>query len=531
MSSKAAFVVSLLLLVIGLSAAVPASAEIREIVILHTNDFHSAIDPIPAYWLEGEPSPHLGGAAELMTLVEQIRTREARAGVPVFLFDSGDMFTGMLSKLTRGETLMEMMTTLEYDALGIGNHEFDYGWENFRTQMNRVPFPSLGANIYYKGTDIPFSRPHTIIERGGVRLGVIGIIGHDAKSVILPSYVAELDFTDPGPAVAQSIEELEGAVDLMVVLAHQGHTGPMQTDAEAHPEIQRNFKADILLCGSVPGIDVFLGGHAHRGIEVPYVHPRTGSIIAQTYGYGTRLGSLRLRIDTETNEVVSHEGELLKVWSDELEPHPTMVAKMNAYKRQVAPVIGEVVGRADIRLVRSYNTESPLGAFSSDVLRELTGTDVAFMNAGGLRADLPQGEINLGNVQDAFPFVNTVVVQEFTGKQLKRILEQGFTLLRGMIQVSGLVAEYDLRRQTGERLLSLKIGGQPVEDDRTYRSAANSFLAEGGDLYRTFTESEWVETIDRDIATVVVDFLKQHEGSVPAPTTGRLIPASKEPVK
>ena len=106
-----------------------AAAEEREVVILYTNDFHSAIDPIPAYWLDAEPTPHLGGAAELMTPVEQIREREARARIPVFLFDTGDMFTGMLSKLTEGEALIEMMITMGYDALGFGNHEFDYGWQ------------------------------------------------------------------------------------------------------------------------------------------------------------------------------------------------------------------------------------------------------------------------------------------------------------------------------------------------------------------------------------------------------------------
>ena len=172
------------------------AAEKREVVILYTNDFHSAIDPIPAYWLDERPIPKLGGAAELMTFVEQIREREAKAGNPVFLFDTGDMFTGMLSKLTQGEALMEMMHTMGYDALGIGNHEFDYGWENFRKQMFRVPFPCLGANIFYKSTGIPFSPPHTILERNGDRIGVIGIIGQDAKSVVLPSFVTELDFQD-----------------------------------------------------------------------------------------------------------------------------------------------------------------------------------------------------------------------------------------------------------------------------------------------------------------------------------------------
>jgi 2',3'-cyclic-nucleotide 2'-phosphodiesterase (5'-nucleotidase family) len=518
----------LLAIVFG-AVAGPAFAEVREVVILYTNDFHSAIDPIPAYWLPQKPPPRLGGAGHLMTLVERIRQRERAKGNPVFLFDTGDMFTGMLSKLTRGEAPMEMMATLGYDAMAIGNHEFDYGWQNFRRQMFRVSFPVLGANIFYRGTDVPFSRPHAILERDGFRLGVIGIIGQDAKSVALPSLLEELDFHEPAAYVEASIQLLEPEVDLIVVLAHQGHTGPMQTDAEAHPDIQRDFQADIALCGKVPGIDVFVGGHAHRGIEEPFVHPENKSLIVQTYGYGTRLGFLRLRVDLATGRVLSHEGELLKVWSDELPPHPTMARKMERYKQQVAPFIGEVVGRASTRLVRSYNTESPLGAFSADVLRELTGADVAFMNAGGLRADLPEGEITLGHVQDAFPFYNTVMLLELTGAQIEAILEQGFTLLRGMIQVSGLTARYDLGRPAGKRLLELRIGGEPAASERVYRVATASFLAEGGDLYRTFLQGKRVREIEKDIAAVVADYLKRQTGPLPPPSLNRLIPASNRP--
>ena len=508
----------LLLFVTGVVAA-----EEREIVILYTNDFHSAIDPIPAYWLDTEPAPHLGGAAELMTLVEQIRAREALLGHPVFLFDTGDMFTGMLSKLTEGEALIEMMITMGYDALGIGNHEFDYGWQNFRKQMFRAPFPVLGANIFYKDTEIPFSPPHAILEKNGVRIGVIGIIGDDARSVVLPSFVAELDFRDPAAAIAQSIEELAPDVDLIVVLAHQGHTGPMQTDAEHHPEIQRDFDADIALSGEVPGIDVFVGGHAHRGIEEPYVHADTGTIIVQTYGYGTRLGYLRVTMNTDTNEVLSYEGELLKVWSDELEPNPRMKAKMDAYKEQVAPIIGDIVGHASARLVRSYNTESVLGAFIADVMRALTHTEAAFTNAGGLRADIPRGDVTIGNVQDALPFYNTVEVFELTGAQIKEILEQGFTLVRGMVQVSGIVAHYDLTKPFGERLVDARIGGAPIEDAHIYRIATNNFLGEGGDLYHTFLEGKKVDNIDKDLAQIVIEHFET-AGTVDAPPMGRLIP-------
>lgn len=494
---------------------------LREVTILYTNDFHSAFDPIPAYWLPG--TPKLGGAAQLTTLVHQIRQREKT----VFLFDTGDMFTGTLSFLTRGEALMEMMMSMGYDAMAIGNHEFDYGSENFSRQMNRVPFPVLGANIFYKGTNHPYSRPYTILERNGVRLGVIGIIGQDARSVALPSGITGLDFADPIPVVRAAVSELRPQVDLIVVLAHQGKTGPMQTDAEAHPEVQRNFDEDVRLCGAVPGIDVFVGGHAHRGIEKPLVHPQTGTLIVQTYGFGTRLGYLKLNL--KGKKIISNEGELLKVWSDQLTPDPVVAAKVELYKQKAAPEMGGVVGRASVRLVRDYRAESLLGAFVADVMRTVSGADAGITNAGGLRADLPQGPVTKGNVLDALPFLNTVVICEMTGAQIREVLEQGFTLERGMIQVSGLRARYDMSRPSGKRLVDLLIGGRPAEDGRVYRVATNSFLAQGGDLYQTFLQTKQSET-GKLVSKVVMEYLeKQRE--VGAPEMSRLIPIPSQPAK
>ncbi len=139
-----------------------------------------------------------------------------------------------------------------------------------------------------------------------------------------------------------------------------------------------------------------------------------------------------------------------------------------------------------MRLVRDYVAESSLGNFSTDVRRAITGSEVAFQNAGGLRADLPEGSITMGNVLDAFPFHNTLVSGYMSGKQIKRILEQGFSLERGMIQVSGIKAVYNLENSIGSRLISVKVNGEPLKEDQQYRVATQSFLGEGGDLYDTF---------------------------------------------
>jgi len=509
---------ALFLLLASLAApALQAQERVRDVTILYTNDFHSAFDPIPAYWLKG--SPRLGGAAHLATLINQIRRREQ----PAFLFDTGDMFTGMMSNLTRGEALMEMMMSMRYDAMAIGNHEFDYGAANFEKQMYRVPFPVLGANIFFKGTTHRYSRPYAIIEREGVRLGVIGIIGEDARSVALPSGITHLDFADPIPIVRELVKELKPQVDLIVVLAHQGKTGPQQTDAEARPEVQRDFDEDIRLCGEVEGIDVFVGGHAHRGIETPYVHPKTGTLIVQTYGYGTRLGYLKLKV--KDHKIVSHSGELLKVWSDQLPADKEVAAKLARYKQQVAPQIGQVVGRLKARLVRDYNRESSLGNFVADVIREMSGADIGMQNAGGIRADLPAGEVTNGNVLDALPFVNGLTVCEMTGAQIREVLEQGFSLERGMIQVSGLRAVYDLNKPVGRRLIELRINDAPVEDQKVYRVATSSFLAEGGDLYQTFLQTKQTTT-GKMLSETVMEYLQKH-GDVAPPRMGRLVPAAR----
>ncbi|MFQ5740306.1 MAG: bifunctional metallophosphatase/5'-nucleotidase [Acidobacteriota bacterium] len=489
----------------------------REVVLLYTNDFHSAVDPIPAYWMKG--TPHLGGAAQLSTLINRIRAREKT----VFLFDTGDMFTGMLSFLTRGEALMEMMAAFRYDAMAIGNHEFDYGASNFEKQMYRVSFPILGANIYYKSTRHSYARPSTIVRRNGVRVGVVGVIGKDARSVALPSGITELEFTDPVQEVSRWVSELRDQVDLMVVLTHQGKTGPMQTDAEAHPDLQRDFDEDIRLAGAVDGIDVLVGGHAHRGIETPYVHPRTGTLIVQTYGYGTRLGFLKLWLDQ--GRVVRHEGELIKVFSDELEPDPKVVACLRPYRHRLAAQVGEVLTSIDFRMIRGYRSESVLGDFVTDVMRRLTGAEVGLTNAGGLRADLPRGPVTRGNVLDALPFENSLVEMQLSGRQIREILEQGLTLERGMIQVSGLRAVYDLARPRGSRLLEFEIGDDPVQDQHLYQVVTNSFLAQGGDLYQTFLQGRRIHDSGELLSAAVIRFLKGRQ-AVPRPVAGRLVPLS-----
>jgi 5'-nucleotidase/UDP-sugar diphosphatase len=515
--SLTALVLAAAALVIGCTPPAPEaeSPALREVTLLYTNDFESAYDPIPAFWRDD--LDHVGGVAQLATLIDEVRAEEKLS----FLLDAGDIFTGTLAKLTRGELPFELMITMGYDAMCIGNHEFEYGWWVLRDAMQRAPFPVLAANLFYDGTDIPFTQQWTILERDGFRIGVVGIFGQDAATALFPPHLEGLEVRDPVAAARTAVARLRDEVDLVVLLTHEGKTAPMQTDDEADPAVHRDIDADIALAGAVPGVDVLIGGHADAGQETPFIHPVTGTLICQTYGQGTRLGYLKLLIDPDSGEVVGHDGRLLVVASDELEPQPVVAAKLAAYRARF-PEVDETVGRTAERLTRRYNEESDLGDLFADILRAHGGTDIAFVHSGGIRADLPAGDVTREDLLDAFPFIDFVTTLRMTGAQILDVLEQAFSLERGVLQVSGMTVTYDLDRPVGERVVAVTIGGEPLDPGAIYTVTTLDFLASGADLYSGFLDAEIVQAQGPEFAELLVARFAAGE-PVAAPEGGRLI--------
>ena len=485
------------------------------VTLLFTNDFESTYDPVLAFWRDD--MAHIGGIAQLARLIDEFRQSEPN----VFLFDAGDIFTGALAKLTQGEVSFELMNTMAYDAMAIGNHEFEYGWQVLARQKQRVPFPVLAANIFYKGTDIPFAPAYSIIERKGIRIGVIGIMGQDAATALNPPNIAGLEVRDPTLIVPEYVKLLRPDVDLIVLLTHQGKTAPMQTDDEAHPEIKRDIDADIELAGVIDGIDVLLGGHADAGTEKPVIQPETGTLIMQTYGQGFHLGFLQLEIDLESDEVLAHEGRLVPVNSDRLKPHARVAEKLARYRSQHSEIY-EVVGHAAERLSRRYNEESDLGNLFADVHRDEAGAQIGFYLSGGIRRDIAAGAVTVRDLLDAYPFIDEVLTVEMSGARIIKVLEQSLSLERGMMQVSGITVRYDLERPVGSRVLGVQVGGKALREDAIYSVAVGRFLLNGGDLFTGFLDSE-VISVGRDFADALTDYFKSRE-VVGIPARGRLLP-------
>lgn len=511
-------VASAILIAIATCGFFSAVAEETTVTLLFTNDVESAYDPIEAFWLEDINT--IGGIAEMATLINELRRSETN----VFLFDSGDIFTGALAKMTQGELAFELMLTMGYDAMAIGNHEFEYGHEVFAWQKNRAPFPVLGANFFYKETKIPYAQAHAVIERNGIRIGVVGIMGQDAVTAILPSHIASLDVTDPVLAAQKSIDELRDEVDLIVLLTHQGKTAPMQTDAESDPRLHRGIDADIFLAGAVEGADVLFGGHSDSGTPSAVVHPRTGTLIMQTYGQATHLGYLRLTLDQATKKIVSHESRLIPVDPEKWSPDREITEKL-AHYRSMYPELYTVVGKTESIIARRYIEESDIGNLFADVFVEVTGADMGFIQSGGLRKDLPRGDIRRVDILDVHPFLNTLVVARASGDQIRRAIEQSLTLERGLLQVSGIQLRYDLSRPEGERIVSLEHDGRALSSNRVYTVATSSFLARGGDLYTSFSESEQLKDYGL-VSDIVIDYFKARD-TVAMPERGRQVDLSR----
>lgn len=488
-----------------------ASAEEKKVTLLFTNDVESAYDPIPAFWLDD--LNRIGGIAEMTTLINEIRATNPRT----FLFDAGDIFTGALAKETQGALAFDLMALMGYDALGIGNHEFEYGVEVFGWQKNRAPFPVLSANMFYRGTDHPFAQAHTIIEKDGVRIGVVAIMGRDAVSAIIPAFIAPLDVTDEAAAVQKSVDAIRDEVDIVVLLTHQGKTAPMQTDAETDPRTQRDIDADIRLAGAVRGVDVMFSGHADAGTPEPVIHPTTGTIIMQTYGQATHLGFLELTLDDDRT-IQKYDGKLIPVDADRYAPDPVVRERIEAARARF-PELFEVIGRSDSYMNRKYMEESTLGNLFADIFREAADTDIAFIHPGSLRKDLPAGDIRRVDVLDVYPFIDHVLTMTLDGRQVRDLIEQSLTFERGLLEISGFEVTYDLSKPEYSRVFSLTRGGKPIQPTDTFTAGAPTIIANGADLFTTFTEVEKTGNAGL-ISEILLAYFARHK-VVRAPALGR----------
>ncbi len=453
------------------ASAQPQSTTTETIIILHTNDFHGAIEP----QVEGGEQVESGGLVNLVSLIDELRAENPNH---TLLLDAGDTFQGTYaSNSTQGEVIMAAMNAAGYDAWALGNHEFDWGQELLRARINQAAFPVLAANVLDASSGEVWEAvtPYTVVEVGGARVAILGLSYPDTPAINRAENVAGLDFRGAVETARRYLPELEAQAGLVVVLSHLGYDG------------------DQALAAAVDGIDVIVGGHSHVFLE----HPKevNGTVIVQAGAKGQVLGRLELTVDLATGKIVDYTPRkvLLPVTNEVDEINQDVKALVDGALAQAAETMDQPIGETSRALEPQRAGEFALGNLVVDAmlaadLSDGGRPDIAMHNNGGIRAGLPKGPITYGQLYAVLPFDNQLMALDLSGEQVLRILEHSVAEQAGSMQVAGMTFRFDMSKPVGQRILEATAGGAPLDPARNYRVVTIDYLAGGGDGQETFLE-------------------------------------------
>jgi 5'-nucleotidase/UDP-sugar diphosphatase len=486
-SRKLSFIYLMVFLVIisVFSYAGAANPVTTELVILHTNDTHGH----PLNFFEN-PAPEVGGLAARATLVKQIRSQAPN----VILLDAGDINTGRPeSNFFNGTPDILGYNYLKYDAVALGNHEFDDSLKVLAVQMKQAKFPFLAANVKNKVGQY-IAQPYIIRKYKGFKVAVFGLTTKTSEFLATPDLVKDLIFEDEVAAAKALVPELRKKADVVIALVHLGIDPTDETGSRR-------------LAKMVPGIDLIVDGHSHTYLKEPlYIN---NIPIVQAKQWGLYLGKGVMTI--ENKKVTGFKWELvpvnirekvkkadgsteLKYIGQKIEEDQTLLGLLKPYGDKVNQLLSEVIGFADALFPQANvrKEETALGNLVADSMLWQTkglGTDFAIQNGGGIRADLPAGPITKKTIYEILPFDNSVAVVSIKGKDLIPMFDFiAATPGKGAFpQVSEGVG-FTINTTTG-KCQDILINGKPVDPEKIYRIATNSFMAAGGDGYQAFTKA------------------------------------------
>ncbi|HKL75598.1 MAG TPA: 5'-nucleotidase C-terminal domain-containing protein, partial [Halanaerobiales bacterium] len=430
-------------------------AQDIEFSILHTNDTHGRVE-------EGDYAGM--GFAKVSTLVNNYREDGE-----VLLLDAGDTFHGQnIVNLSEGESIVRILNHMGYDALTVGNHDFNYGQERLKELNEMTDFPILGANLEPQLVD-----DYVIKEIDGFRVGIFGLATPETAYKAHPKLVEGLEFMDPVEVSKKMVEELQGKTDMIIALSHLGMSeGSDYTSIDVAEEVE--------------GIDLIVDGHSHHALEEGRMV--NDVLIVQAGEYDKNVGIVEINVSD--NEITEMTASLFtKENSQDLEKDPEVVELVEEIKAENEEITSEVIGNTAVELngERQYvrTGETNLGSLLGDAMLDAVDADVAITNGGGIRASIDKGEITRGEVVTVLPFGNIVEVKEIKGSTLLEAVEHGLSKYpahEGLFpQVAGMSFVFAKDRPAGERVLEIEVNGKPLDHDKMYKVATNDFMAAGGD--------------------------------------------------
>lgn len=494
----------------------PVQDKTYKITILHTNDHHGR------FWKNRDGEY---GMSARKTLVDAIRQEVKADGGYSLLLDGGDVNTGVPeSDLQDAVPDFKGMNLLGYDAMAVGNHEFDKGPSVLKMQRDLAAFPMLSANIYRRGERL--FEPYKIFNLGEVRVAVMGLTTEDTHKMVHPDNVRDIEFRSPIPEAAKLVPVLRTKADIVIAATHMGHyeNGNHGTQAQGDVEMAR----------AVNGIDLVVGGHtqnpacmkAENVLDRAYVPAsdckpdrQNGTWIVQAHEWGKYVG--RADFEYRNGKFTLVKYALLPVnlkravknsdgtssmvnYAADIPEDNAMIALLKPYQEFGQKRLLIEVGSSDAKLegdravVRTKPTA--LGSMIGQAMMLKSGADFAVVNAGGVRESLPAGKINYKDVLTVHPFGNTIATVVLTGSEVQNYLTAAAKMSPG----SGAFPQFaGIRLNIASGVVSnVQIRGKPLDMAESYRMAINNFVAAGGDGYPKLTaHPSYVDTgfVDADV--------------------------------
>ncbi|MEN9978902.1 MAG: bifunctional UDP-sugar hydrolase/5'-nucleotidase [candidate division WOR-3 bacterium] len=485
-----------------------ADAEIQHLIIVHTNDIHGALLPAEAYWLDNNFPPPLANAAGAVTVIRELRDSAVRHGYGFLLLDGGDIFKGTpVGDFTRGQAVIDFFRQAGYDAVAPGNHDFDFGWQVLKELADSSRIPWIATNVRVPDGDSPpgYLKRSCIFERGGIKIGILGFLTKYLYGMVNESLTGGLNILPYYDIAREEVTKLrEAGAEIVIALNHIGYTH------------------DQRFADSVSGVDVIIGAHSHTGVEPPYESPKNHVIIQQAYSKLSSIGVLDIRFDTRSRRIVGYEGRLIDLLADEVPMDSIYSRRLDSIRQTAEKGFDEVLGYSRRELTRGGFTETPMGNLITDAMRERFGTEIAVHNSAGIRANIPAGPVTYRHIYQVDVFGNTVVTGRYTGRQIREILEVSVNGHHAIFQVSGVKMRYSLKRPIGERVLWVEVNGAPLDSNRIYTLATNSYLASGTGEYHIFAEGADLEDSFLPLRDVLADYIRRHS-PVDARIEGRIV--------
>ncbi len=506
-------------------AAVPGASPQKDktyyLTILHTNDHHGR------FW---QNSSGEYGMAARKTLIDQIRGEVARAGGHTLLLDGGDVNTGVPeSDLQNAVPDFKGMNMLGYDAMAVGNHEFDKPLTTLKMQRDLIKFPMLAANIYESGKRM--FAPYKVFDIDGLRVGVLGLTTEDTRKMVSPENVKNVEFRGVIDEARKVVPELRAKADIVIAATHMGHyeNGNHGTSAQG----------DVSMARAVNGIDLVVGGHtqnpacmkAENVLDREYVpgtdckpDRQNGTWIVQAHEWGKYVGRADFTYRNGEFKLVKYalipvnlmksvkgaDDKSAKVpYTEQIAEDKDMLAMLKPYqdfgKQKLLIEIGSTDGKLEGDRAVVRDKPASMAVLIGEAMMAKTQADFAVVNAGGVRDSFAPGKLTYKDVLKVQPFGNTVAIVDFSGQEVMDYLNAMAKMSVG----SGAFAQFAGVKLviTGGKVSSASIKGAPVDNAKTYRMVLNKFSAQGGDGYPAITDHKsFVDTgyVDADVLRAFV---------------------------